>query len=68
MFRLATEEKEIDEYLEEGDGYLGKVKSSDCRKKIKTDLKALTQRKSKLNTRLLGQQERLVINLFHTIS
>ena len=59
VFRLATEEKTINDLLDVGDDLLAKkLKSSENKAKVKSELKGLKKSKAKLNNRLIGQQER----------
>ena len=59
VFRLATEEKTINDLLEVGENLAGeRLRINDNKVQVKNDLKLLKKRKTKLNARLIGQQER----------
>ena len=59
MFRLATDEKTINDLLDVGEDLLTKkLKSNENKTKVKGELKDLKKSKMKLNSRLIGQQQR----------
>lgn len=59
---MATEEKTVNDLLDVGENLSGKrLRSTENKSKVKSDLKALKKRKTKLNARLVGQQERYLL-------
>jgi len=66
VFRLATDEKTINDLLDVGEDLLTKkLKSNENKTKVKSELKDLKKSKMKLNSRLIGQQQSLTSLLNH---
>ncbi|XP_065057845.1 utrophin-like isoform X2 [Rhopilema esculentum] len=66
VYRLATEEKTVNDLLDVGENLAGqKLRLSENKLRVKGDLKSLKKRKTKLNAKLVGQQESLTSFLDH---